>query len=147
MSHTTEIKGVTISDITALRSAIKELNENGCKIELQENVKPRAYSVNQAGMGVAPYVLYLKDAKYDVGLYPDGKGGYVARTDFWGGSVQNVLGVPGLASDQYPQGHLGKLYQSYAIHAVTRQAVQRGQSVRRIPQDNGTVKLVVTINN
>lgn len=144
MSHTTSITNVVIQDIDALRAAVSEMNSAGIHCELLQNTKPRAYYSNQDGMGVADYVLKLDDASYDVGLYKNQTGGYEARTDFWGGSVEKLLGAATLDGENRDQARLGKLYQSYAICAAEKQARRSGRSVTRRTLENGTVQLVMT---
>lgn len=144
MSHTTTIKAIKITSIDALRIAVNELKSQGIKCELAENVKPRSYSANQQGMGVAPYVLRIPDANYDVGFYQTDDGSYEARTDFFLGSVAKVLGVPAADRERAEQAQLGKLYQAYGIAVVEEQARRQGHSVRRIPQADGGVKLTIT---
>lgn len=144
MSHTSTIDGIVITDIEALKAAIKELKSNGINCELLENAVPRAYYQNQSGMEKAPYVVGLKDARYDVGLYPSGTGkGFEARTDLFAGSVHEVLGETG---DYSPKGSLAKLNKLYAVHAATRQAIKKGYTVRRINKDDGSIQLRVAVN-
>lgn len=141
MSHTTTIDGILFTDMNALQQAVNELNAQGVRCELKHNVAPRAYYSNQQGMGQADTVLHLHDAKYDVGFYPaEGKQGYEARTDFWGGSVEQQLGVKGNDA----QSKLGKLYQGYAVCAIERQAIMEGRTTQRVQKQDGTVQLVVT---
>lgn len=145
MSHTTSIKAVKIQSISALRSAVQELNDrHGIKCTLVENAKPRAYFTEQAGMGVAPFVLQLTDCKYDIGFYADPKGGFEARTDFWSGHVEKVLGVEACSTTGKEQAKLGKMFQAYGIHAAMEQARKQGYSVRRQAGKDGAEQLVVT---
>jgi len=69
MSHTTSISDIVFTDMAALQSAVMELQKNGVKCELVKDSTPRAYYAGQSGMGQAPYVLKVNDAKYDVGFY------------------------------------------------------------------------------
>ena len=143
MSHTTEINSIKITDIAALRSAITELKAHGVKCDLLENAVPRAYYNNQ--LGQAELVVKLHDSRYDVGLYADEDGkGYTSKCDFWAQDIENVLGAAPLEGEDVGQAKLGKLYQTYAIHAATNTAVQQGYSVQRVNQENGTVQLMVT---
>ena len=153
MSHTATVKAVRITNINALRAALVELNAQGIRCSLAENVKPRAFYENQDGMGVAPYVILLPDAKYDIGLYPSEGGGYEARTDFWKGSlgghsgkpVEDLLGARCSKAGNEEQAKLGKLFQAYGIHATIDEARKKGLSVRRISDaDTGRVKLVLS---
>ena len=145
MSHTTAINCIKITDVAALRSAIIELKSHGVKCDLLENAVPRAYYPDQKGMGKADFVVNLKDASYDVGLYKDQDGkGYSARCDFYNGSVERELGATRQDDEDPNMARLGKLYQSYAIHAATNAAVQQGYTVQRVNQEGGTVQLQVT---
>lgn len=144
MSHTTEIDAIKITDVVALRSAIAELKSHGVKCDLLENAVPRAYYNNQEGLGKADFVLKLNDSRYDVGLYNDDGKGYVARCDFWNREVENLLGARAEEGEDAGMAKLGKLYQTYGIHAATNAAVQQGYAVQRINQDGGAVQLVVT---
>ena len=144
MSHTVEIADIVFTDITALQAAVNELAGKGVKCSLVKNATPRAYYQNQQGMGQADYVLQLHDAPYDIGFYHDAKKkGLVARTDLFAGRVANVLGAPVVGKETAAQGALGKLYQTYAIHAATRKAVAQGLSVKRVNGKDGSVRLVV----
>lgn len=142
MSHTSTVDAIVVTDVEALKCAVRELNSAGVKCSILENATPRAFYATQNGMGEAPYVIKLDDAKYDVGVYKrDDNTGYEFRTDFYGGSVQAVLGAAG-----GPPNNLGKLCQMYAVHAVTRKAAQQGMSVSRVSNSNGGIKLVINDN-
>lgn len=144
MSHTSTIQAVKILSIGALRAAVEELNSKGTRCSLIENARPRAYFADQDGMGQAPFVLQLADAKYDIGFYADGKGGYDARTDFWSGSVEKQLGVVACSSTGKEQAKLGKLFQAYGIHAAMETARKQGYTVRRVAGKEGAEQLIVT---
>lgn len=116
----------------------------GINITLTENAKPRAYSANQAGMGVAPYVLNLPGSQYDIGLYDDGNGGYEARTDFWGNHVEKILGVQACSVENRDQARMGKLFQTYGICAAEETARMQGYQTRRVMGQEGAVELIVT---
>lgn len=141
MSHTTTVTSIKINSIAALQDAVAELREQGIRISLVPDAAPRAYYANQQGMGPAPYVLRLEGAPYDIGLYGSEESGYEARTDLWAGHVQRLLGVEG---DSTPQGALGKLYQTYAVCAVVREAQSQGYSVSRERGASGDVVLSIT---
>lgn len=147
MSHTTSIEGVRFTDVAALEAAVKELQSKGIKCDLVKGGTPRAYYQNQQGLGAAEYVLKLHDAKYDVGFYPaaDGKG-MEARTDLFAGSVAAVLGAVRGKGESAEMAALGKLNQTYAIHAATRRATMAGHNVTRVQQKDGTVTLTVTMH-
>lgn len=144
MSHTSEISAVAIVDIQALELTIAELNKAGVRCSLHKNVKPRAYYPNQPGMGVAPYMVKLDDSRYDIGLYENGKGGYVARTDLFGVDIAKLLGAKPTGKETPEQAALGKFYQGYAVNAAVRQAAKQGYRVTRNTQADGTVQLVMT---
>lgn len=120
------------------------MNEKGIKCTLVQNAKPRAYFTDQAGLGQAEYVLQLHDSRYDIGLYADGKGGYEARTDFWQGHVEKVLGVQACSVASKEQAKLGKFFQAYGIHAAMESARKQGLSVRRVAGKEGAEQLIVT---
>lgn len=144
MSHTTAIDNIVFSDIAALTAAVTELNTKGVKCSLVKGGTPRAYYSNQAGMGPADYVLKLEGSQYDIGFYMDkAKNGLVAKTDLFGNQVSRVLGAQARQGESAQMAALGKLNQTYAIHAATRKAVQQGMTVRRINNNDGSVRLVV----
>jgi hypothetical protein len=144
MSHTTEINNIVFADIEALKAAVNELNSKGIKCTLVKGGTPRAYYQNQQGMGAADYTLQLDGSPYDIGFYTDKeKKGLVARTDLFMGHVARVLGAQASAGESQAQAALGQLYQTYAIHAATRKAVQQGMSVKRVNNADGSVRLVV----
>lgn len=145
MSHTTQIDSVAFTDISALEAAVAELNKAGVRCTLKKNATPRAFYENQTGLGPAPMVLTLTDAPYDVGFYENGKGGYVARTDLWGGHVAKVLGAASQGKETVAQAALGKLYQAYAVNAAIRQATRQGYRVQRITKADGTVQLTMNV--
>lgn len=147
MSHTTSIKAVKIQSITALQAAVEELNTSGTRCSLVPNSTPRAYSAGQAGLGMADFVVKVPDAKYDIGLYKQDDGTYEARTDFWMGSVERVMGVPVIKAENAMQAKMGKLFQMYGVHAATEAARRKGHSVRRIVKADGTISLELTGNN
>lgn len=145
MSHTTSIKSIKIQSVTALQAAITEMQQAGMKISLVPNATPRAYYANQAGMGQADFVIKLDDAPYDVGLYKTDDG-YEARTDFFQGHVERILGAQARSAATAQQAKLGKMYQLYGVHATMEQCRRKGQSVRRVVKADGTIALEVTGN-
>ena len=148
MSHTTEINNIVFNDIDALRLAVADLNKAGVKCDLAEKSTARAYYPNQPGMsGTLDYVLRLHGSRYDVAFVKDEKAkGYVARTDLWGGDVEKVLGAKCAAGENQAQAALGKLYQSYAINAATRQAAKQGYAVRKVTKADSTVQLIMNVH-
>lgn len=144
MSHTTAIKAVKIQSVSALRSAIAEMAQKGMQISLKENAHPRAYFNNQAGMGLADFVVEIPGAKYDVGLYKQEDGSYEARTDYYGGTVAQVLGATPTKPEYADQAKMGKLFQMYGIHAALEAARRKGLTARRIEKADGTIQLELT---
>lgn len=144
MSHTSTVKSIKIQSITALEAAIKELQQKGIQCALVANSKPRAYFDNQQGMGMADYVVHLPGSKYDIGLYKGDDGSYEARTDFYRGDVEAILGVPASSPESADQARMGKLFQAYGIHAAMEAARKKGYMVQRRNLADGTVKLEVT---
>jgi hypothetical protein len=145
MSHTSEITAIVFTDVGALQAAATELNQKGVSCALIQNAVPRAYFQNQVGLEQAPYVLRLNNCVYDVGFYSNGKGGYVARTDLWGGSIAGQLGVPTTGTESREQAALGKLYQAYAVNAAIRQAAKQGYRTQRSVRPDGTIQLTMTV--
>lgn len=146
MSHTSTVNNVVIVDQDALRRAVDQLKSSGINCELVENEQPRAYYANQAGMETAPLVLKLPDAEYDIGFYPreDGRG-LEARTDFYRGSVERILGVTKGENDSQEQAKLGKLYNAYAENAISMQAARQGKTVNRVTREDGSVQLRIAV--
>ena len=145
MSHTTEIASVVFTDIGALQAAVADLNKAGVSCSLIQNATPRAYYPGQKGLEQAPYVLKLNNCPYDVGFYANDKGGYTARTDFWGNHVASQLGAKAAQGENHQQAAMGKLYQAYAVNAAVRQAAKQGYRVNRVTRPDGTVQLTMTV--
>lgn len=149
MSHTSTVSNIVITDIQALRSALSELRSKGIRCSLKTNEAPRAFYKDQPGMGVAPYVIHLEDGRYDVGLYltKGSNSAYEVRYDTFGGHVETLLGVERKATNpsnnNYEVAGVGKLLQSYAIHATINKAAASGKSVIRDNRADGTVVLTV----
>lgn len=126
---------------------MQELNEKmGVKCVLKEDAVPRAYypAGQQQGMGKAPFVLELTNSRYDIGFYPDGNGGYEARTDFWNGYVQKEVGVQACSTASVEQAKMGKLFQAYGVAVSIEQARKQGYNVRRVEGKDGAVQLLVS---
>jgi hypothetical protein len=144
ISHTSSIKSIKITSITALRSAIAELNTEGIQCSLVEGGTPRAYFTNQAGMGKADFVIALPTCRFDVGLYKGEDNTYEARTDWFGGSVEGLLGAPASTPEAREQAKLGKLLQRYGLCASQEVAKKKGLMTRRVVKENGSIALVCT---
>lgn len=144
MSHTATVKSIAIQSITALRAAITELAQSGVRCSLLENETPRAYFPNQPGMGKADFVVKLDASPYDIGLYKREDGTYEARTDFFAGHIEKVLGAKPTTPANADQARMGKLFQLYGVHAAMEAARRKGHMVRRINREDGRVALEVT---
>ena len=143
MSHTATIKTLMLSDKHAIRAAIEELKTKGVDCDLLENAQPRAYYKDQANMGPADMVIKLNNSRYDVGLYRTEDGTFESRCDFWSGDIEKQLGVTPGADDNHQQAKLGKFYRSYAAHAASRAAIQKGYQVNRVDNADGSIRLTV----
>lgn len=95
-------------------------------------------------MGNADYVIRLEDSPFDIGLYKSSDGGFEARTDFFAGHIERLLGVKPKTAESAEQARMGKLFQTYGIHAATEAARKKGHMVRRIVKTDGTVALEIT---
>lgn len=144
MSHTATIKGVKIQSITALEATIKELNTQGIRVSLTPNATPRAYFTDQKGMGKADFVINVLDCKYDIGLYKQEDGSYEPRTDFWGGHIEKIFGIPTDKTEMKEQAKMGKLLQTYGLNAAQEVYRKQGKATRRQTTANGQVQLIVT---
>jgi hypothetical protein len=145
MSHTTSIKAIKIVDINALQAAIDELNQKGVKCSLVADAQPRAFYPNQQGMGKADYVIKLDASRYDVGLYKQEDGSYEARTDFWGGDIEKLLGGKATSDEYKESAKLGRLFQLYGVNATQNKLRMQGKSVRRVENEQtGQIQLVAT---
>ena len=135
MSHTTTLKGVKITSVSALRAAVAALREKGRNIELVENAKPRMYYDNQEGN--CPFVLKLKDARYDVGLRMAEDGSYTPVLDTWGGHVSRELQNPkcDLKQGQAAEAAISLFTQEYAKAASTEAMLDQGFHVAEETQD------------
>jgi hypothetical protein len=134
---------LVFSDVEALKAAVKDLQKRGVVCSLVEKAVPRMYYAGQ--LPAADYVLKLDQANYDVGFFYDkAKKGLIAKTDFFAGSVQNVLGAPTKAGESQAQANMGKLYHAYARAAATRQAIKQGYTVRTVDKPDGSCQLIMT---
>lgn len=168
MSHTTSIRSVPITSVSALRACVAELKESGVKCDLLENAAPRMYYENQLQkhMGrkdeICDYVLRLHDAVYDVGFIKQEDGSYAPVFDnytvgnrFVG--VKHVLGAKFTGQEEHWSGHheesdetlhaIGKLLQGYSKHATIETCIAQGYQITEITQDNeGNCHIHVHIN-
>ena len=122
MSHFTTIK-TQIKDIAALRSALTEMG-----LSLSTNAHARGYLQNTIK---GDYVIPLS-GPYDLALQKQPNDSYALVADWYQGHVEKELGKD-----------CSKLLQLYGVHKTMREARQKGFSVLRSKQTNGTIKLVV----
>ena len=135
MSHTTTIKSVVLKDISALRQAVSQLQAEGVKCELVENVKPRMYYKDQHV--ACPYVLKLHDSPYDVGFDKQEDGTYVPVFDEFSGHVAKQIGAKRKIKqgEERAQHAIGNLLQKYAVNVATNQALSQGFIVESVTVD------------
>lgn len=152
MSHVTKLHGVVISDISAVRAAVQELNSQGVNVTLAENQKPRVHGFDS--VETCDYVLKLTGA-YDVGLKRNAEGNYEPVLDVYQGHVGNAglratCPMPNTAayrSQQHTQHEIGRFLQSYAKHAAINAATSQGHTVETCSMDGeGNVQLVLAVN-
>ena len=124
MSHFTTIK-TQIKDIEALRSACQEMG-----LSLLQNAEARGYYENKTK---GDYVIRLK-GPYDIALNKQPDGSFGLTADLWNGHVEQEVG----------QGY-GKLLQLYGVHKATLEARKKGHLVRRSQQQNGSIKLTISV--
>jgi hypothetical protein len=124
MSHFTTIK-TQVKDIDALRSACQEMG-----LTLLQNAEARGYYENKTK---GDYVIRLK-GPYDIALNKQPDGSYGLTADLWNGHVEQEVG----------QGY-GKLLQLYGVHKATLEARKKGHLVRRNQQQNGSIKLCISV--
>ena len=122
MSHFTTIK-TQIKDIEALKIACQELS-----LSVLQNAKARGYASNETQ---GDYVIKLK-GPYDIAVNKQKDGTFGLTADFWDGHVEKEVGK-----------NYGKLMQLYAVHKATREARKKGHLTRRLPQKDGSIKLVI----
>lgn len=144
MSHTSAVKSIKFTNLDALRAAVEELNGKGIKMTLVPNAKPRAYFQNQQGMEQADFVIQLGGSRYDIGLYKQADGSYESRTDFWGGDVEKLLGAKAGDKGRADQAKMGKLFQTYGVHAALQQARKQGLQASRVAGADGKEQVIVT---
>ena len=122
MSHFTTIK-TQIKDIAALRAAVTELG-----LTLLEKADARGYSTKTTK---GEFVIRLK-GPYDIAVNREGDGTLGLTTDWWNGHVEKEVGPA-----------YGRLLQLYGVHKATAEARKKGHFLRRQPQANGAIKLVI----
>lgn len=92
MSHTTVIKSVKMTSVTALQAAVLRLQERGITCTLEEGGRPRMYYNHQEVE--CDYVLRLPRSKYDVGFAKQADGSYAPIFDEYAGHIAGQLKNP-----------------------------------------------------
>jgi hypothetical protein len=145
MSHITTVTDIIFTDVKALKTAAQALKKEGIDCKLLTDSKPRAFYDNQ--MEKAPFVLSLKNSRYDVGFYMTKEGnGYIAKADFFGGEIEKQIGVKyqeGMNKNLTP---MSKLYAQYTVAATVNEAVSKGYSVQRSVKSDGSIQLRIGVN-
>ena len=143
ISHTTRVKAVKVTDIDALRAAVDTLaRERNVKITLEENTGARLWSTEPK----FPYVVKVKDCRFDVGFERGEDGSYTPVFDAHGGYLaQFVGGGQKLAKTPEEQmlSNIGGLMQAYTREVLTRTAQMQGALVTTSTTEDGTVVLQV----
>jgi hypothetical protein len=153
MSHTTTLRGVQITNPTAIQRAVADLVSQGIQIELLENATPRMYYKRQENeIGKCDYVLKIANSRYDVGLKWNAKEKqYDAIMDTWAGEVAGQIGATCPAPrDAGKQGEhaIGKFTQRYLLHAAKISAMNEGYSViGENIGDDGAIQLELAVDN
>lgn len=123
MSHWANIQ-TQIKDIEALAHACAELG-----VKLIADSTARGYGKQTMK---ADYVIRLP-GPYDVALAKQPDGTFTLTTDWWGGSVEAVVGK-----------NYARLKQLYAVHKATLEAKKKGHTVVRTQKD-GAIRLTVNM--
>lgn len=126
MSHWSKIK-FQIKSITALEKAAKKFN-----CELVEGVNARGYGATRK----ADFTIKIPEASYDIAVTKQLDNTFTLETDFWGGSVEQILGKG-----------LNGLKQEYSACNAEIESQKLGHSVHRELMENGNIKLHLSIGN
>ncbi len=139
MSHTTTIRSVPIRSISAVRTAVQELQNKGVKCELIENAQPRMYYAQQHG--VCPYVLKLQDSRYDVGFSPNATGAYDIVMDTWAGEIERQIGDNRVGDENRA---IAKFLRAYTKAATIEAAQEQGYMIEAVTEHpDGTMTISV----
>ncbi len=141
MSHITKIEGVAIKSMSALRSAVQCLKDQGINCDLVEESKARSYYSYDGGD--MDFVLRLHDAKHDVGFQKQQDGSLTPAMDIYGGHIHRVLGTGKQGSEQSA---IGKLLREYAKELTIQTAAEQGQMVESCELDEvGNYQIVLQV--
>jgi hypothetical protein len=144
MSHVTKLKGVKITDVRALQSAVARLQAKGIKCSLVQNQKPRVHGYDAAP--TCEHVLKLNGA-YDVGFQKQADGSFEPVLDTYQNHVGKQIGAT-CPMPNTPEGRvqhqMGQFLQLYAEEAAKNQAMAQGYIVESSTTDNeGNVHLTL----
>lgn len=144
MSHTTKVTSVPFKDMSAVRTAVEELNRQGVKCRLVEKEKPRMYYTTQHG--VCDYVVRLEESPYDVGLEKEKNGTYSLVFDSWQGHIARHLAPKVPVAKDSPIKPVARLVQEYSKAAAVNVARSKGHVVTGChitPQGHIQLKIAV----
>ena len=148
MSHNVTIKGVKITDVHALKSAVRELNQKNptLKLKVTETGKFRTWPGQD---DTCAFAVEIPGSSHDLGFVKQTDGSFAPVFDPFGGGVGRAIGadwahVPS-CSMHSPEAAIGRLMQLYAVHAVERQALNQGLSTSR-QLDDKTGQIAVVVN-
>jgi hypothetical protein len=124
MSHTTKVKGLSITSKRAIIDAVKMLKEMGVLVELLTNATPRMYYRKQMlEVGVCDFVVNITRSPYDVGFKLKPNGEYEILFDEYMGSIRREIGLPqqnesGWSDTERRLAHISKLTTAYSTQLV-----------------------------
>ena len=147
ISHTSRVADVRVQDIEALKSAVQDLAKQGLPVRLEENGTCRLWS--QAPR--MPYVVKVGNTsgpnRFDVGFEKAKDGvGYVPVFDAHGGWLGQVLGQGQDIAKTHEErllSNIGKLMQSYTVHALQNEAWKQGGHVQMAQQADLSYIMIV----
>lgn len=141
MSHNVTINNVKITNLDALRAAVKELRSENINLELDEEAKTFRTYFGQRN--TCDMTIRLPTESFDVGLVKQPDGSFIpVYDDMLAGNRQIACEwKPGDPRDS--RSAMGKLAQRYAVCATEIEAALQGHSCVRTPGDNGEINVVI----
>lgn len=144
MSHNVTMKGIKITDLDLLQSALKALNVESKGVSFDKNAQTfRTY----AGQPNKCDHRITLPGVHDVGLLKQPDGSYSPVYDPY--QMSDVLVSKGLSQDMRNRNqgyHISGLMQEYALQQAEFLAASQGLLATRIPAKDGTVCLEVEYN-
>lgn len=107
MSHTTTVKGVSITALETLDKAVLFLHPTA---RLLKNEEPKLYYADQKGNRVCERVYRLDGVPYDLGVYKNSEGNFEFIYDAMGGKTKAAFGNK--------HSDLGKLLNYYIVEEI-----------------------------